>query len=144
MLEIQCSFLHWAPGYILLPMYASKVSAGFPSPAEEWQEDILSLDDRLIKHPAATFLLRVTGNSMINAGIGNGAILVVDKSIEAKPKDIVIAAVNGDFTVKRLIKQNGKLLLKPENSDYSVIELTDDSQVFGVVTAAINQFSRRQ
>lgn len=128
--------------YRVYPFYGEKIAAGFPSPAEDWLEDVLSLDDLLIRRPAATFLLRVKGASMTDAGINDDAVLVVDKSIEAQPGHIVVAAVDGDFTVKRLIKLSGKLALMPENPTFPVIYLTEDSMIWGVVTAAINQFGK--
>lgn len=97
------------------------VAAGFPSPADDFIEDKLDLNERLIKHPAATFFVRVSGNSMIKAGIRSGDLLIIDRSLEAKSNNIVVAILNGDFTVKR------------------ISEITDESnfQVWGVVTNLI-------
>lgn len=127
--------------YLVVPFYGEKVAAGFPSPAEDWLEDVLSLDDLLIRKPAATFLLRVNGTSMIAAGINHDAILIVDRSIEPQPGHVVVAAVDGDFTVKRLANLGNKLSLVPENPEFPAIHLTEDSVIWGVVTAAINQFA---
>lgn len=88
---------------ICCPLFMSSVEAGFPSPAEDYIEGRLDLNKHLIKHPAATFFVRVSGNSMINAGIYPGDILIVDRSLEAADKKIVIAVVDGELTVKRLI-----------------------------------------
>src|SRR4030042_6039051 len=87
---------------VKLPLYISRIKAGFPSPADDYIEKELDLNEYLIKHPAATFFVRVEGNSMIDAGIHSGDILIVDKSLEAKNNKIVIAVVNGELTVKRI------------------------------------------
>lgn len=124
-----------------IPIFTTAVSAGFPSAAEEWIEEVLSIDELLIKRPSATFLLRVSGESMTGAGIIDGAVLVVDRSIDPKPGHIVVASVSGDFTVKRLMHgESGHLVLCPANDKFQPITLTEDSMVWGVVTAAINQF----
>lgn len=124
-----------------LPLYGSKVQAGFPSPADEHIEDQLDLNEHLIKHPAATFFARASGNSMIEAGIYENDLLVVDRSIPPEHGKIVIAAVDGQLTVKRLHKKEGKFLLMPENPDFEPIEVRDDSAVYiwGVVTNVIHQ-----
>ena len=92
-----------------LPLFLSKVRAGFPSPADDYLDKKLDLNEHLIKHPTATFFVKVKGDSMIKAGIHSGDILVVDRSLEAKDKRIVIAVVNGEFTVKRVRKIKDKL-----------------------------------
>jgi DNA polymerase V len=116
------------------------VAAGFPSPADDFIEEKLDLNEKLIRHPAATFFVKVSGNSMIKAGIHSGDMLIVDRSLEPKTGSIVVAVVNGDFTVKRISKHGGKLYLMPENSRFQPIEITDDSnfQVWGVVTNVIH------
>lgn len=123
-----------------LPLYSNKVSAGFPSPADDFIEKTLDLNDLVIKHPQATFFVRVSGNSMVNAGIRDGDILVVDKSLEPKEGKIVIANVEGEFVLKRIRKNNGKLYLFPENSDYNPIEIKEDMdcEIWGVVTYVIH------
>lgn len=124
-----------------LPLYLSKVSAGFPSPAEDYLADGLDLNEHLIKHPAATFLVRVTGDSMINAGIHENDILVVDRSITPAHGKIVVAAIDGQLTIKRLHKKSdGKYSLMPENPNYPPIEVCDESEAFiwGVVTNVIH------
>lgn len=123
-----------------LPLYSNKVSAGFPSPADDFIEKTLDLNDLLIKHPQATFFVRVSGNSMVNAGIRDGDILVVDKSLEPKEGKIVIANVEGEFVLKRIRKKNGKLYLFPENLDYNPIEIKEDMdcEIWGVVTYVIH------
>lgn len=122
------------------PIFGSKVQAGFPSPADDHVESKLDLNEHLIQHPSATFFVRVTGDSMINAGIHSGDILVVDRSLEPAHGKVVVAAVDGELTVKRLIMQNGKTTLLPENPDFPPIELIPENNVtvWGVVTNVIH------
>jgi len=130
------------PSYSI-PYVISKVSAGFPSPADDYLEKILSIDKLLIKNQASTFLIRVGGDSMINIGIYEGDILIVDRSLDAKNKDIVIASIFDELTVKRLIFDiQGNPQLKAENPLYSNIEIKnkEDLIIWGVVTSAIHQF----
>ncbi|MDA3834049.1 MAG: translesion error-prone DNA polymerase V autoproteolytic subunit [Spirochaetales bacterium] len=124
------------------PLFSSGVSAGFPSPAEDYIEQRLDLNELLIQHPAATFFVRVNGDSMTGAGIQHNDILIVDRSIEATSGKIVIAIVGGEFTVKRLLKKGASCQLIAENPNYPAITITEDSdcEVWGVVTASINQF----
>jgi DNA polymerase V len=128
-----------AKGY-KVPLYSCKVQAGFPSPADDYLESFLDLNEYLIKHPAATFFVRVSGDSMINAGISENDILVVDRSLEPKSGKIVIAAVEGELTVKRLYKNEGNSFLMPENDKYSPIDITGNNYViiWGVVTNVIH------
>ena len=123
------------------PVYVAKVSAGFPSPADDYQEGSLDLNKYLIRNPAATFFVRVTGNSMINAGIHDGDMLVVDRSLEPASRSVVIAAIDGELTVKRLMKYKDKLVLEPENEDYAPQEIHADMefQIWGVVTNVIHK-----
>jgi len=124
-----------------LPLYSSKVPAGFPSPADDHIEGMLDLNDYLIKHPAATFLVRATGQSMLNAGIHENDILIVDRSMSPATGKIVIAVMDGQLTVKRLKKtKDGTLHLMPENPDFQPIEVKDGNEVFiwGVVTNVIH------
>lgn len=122
------------------PLYASSVKAGFPSPAEDYAEQQLDLNTHLIARPAATFFLRVSGDSMINAGIFNGDLLIVDRSLEPTPGKIVIAAVNGELTVKRLEKTPEGVFLVAENAAYKPIalETSDQIQIWGVVVYTIH------
>lgn len=122
------------------PLYASKVPAGFPSPADDYVEKRLDLNDYLVKHKEATFFVRVQGDSMVDAGIHDGDILVVDRAIEPKHRHVVLAVVDGQLTVKRLIKQKGKVWLHAENADYSPIELNEEQgcEIWGVVKHAIH------
>lgn len=124
-----------------LPLYMSTVRAGFPSPADDYVECQLDLNEHLIHHPAATFFVKASGDSMVNAGIQSGDMLVVDRSLEAVHGKIVIAAINGELTVKRLSKQQGVVQLLAENPDYPAIDITDEQEVviWGVVTHVIHE-----
>lgn len=129
---------------IKLPLYSSKIKAGFPSPADDYIEKELDLNTHLIKHPAATFFLKVEGDSMINAGIHSGDILIVDKALETKNNSVVIAVINGELTVKRIFKNEKKLYLMPENQNYKPIEVKPDMdfQVWGIVTYVIHSLGQ--
>ena len=124
-----------------LPLYASTVQAGFPSPADDYIEQQLDLNQHLIKHPTATFFVRAAGNSMVGAGIHSGDILIVDRSLNPKSGKIVIAAIDGQLTVKRLSKTSKGLYLKAENDQYQAIKINDASDVviWGVVTSVIHK-----
>lgn len=123
------------------PLFTSRVPAGFPSPAADDIEMHLDLNAHLIKHPAATFFVIASGDSMTNAGIRSGDMLIVDKSIDAIHGKIVIAAIDGELTVKRLSRQNGCVQLLPENDAYLPIDITEqqDLVIWGVVTHVIHQ-----
>jgi DNA polymerase V len=123
------------------PLFLSLVEAGFPSPAEDWIEDRLDLNRFLVRTPSATFFLRVKGDSMIQAGIHEGDILIVDRSIRPAHNQIIIAVVNGEMTVKRLHKESGTVRLVPDNPRYEAIPIGPDQdfQVWGVVTACIHR-----
>ena len=123
-----------------LPLYGCKVSAGFPSPADDYLEGTLDLNEHLIRHPSSTFFVKVSGESMINAGIHPGDILVVDRSIEANSGRIVIAALDGELTVKRFDRRDDSTYLLPENPDFSPIEIKDGNElhIWGVVTNVIH------
>ena len=125
---------------INLPLYSCKISAGFPSPADDHLEKNLDLNSYLIKNPTATFFVRVNGDSMINAGIHDNDILIVDRSLKPAHGKIVIAVVDGQMTVKRLYKQSGKLFLIPENKNFKPIEITENMsmEIWGVVITAIH------
>ena len=123
-----------------LPFYQHAISAGLPSPTDDDMEDKMDLNELLIKHPTATFFLRVSGLSMIKAGIHHNDILIVDRSIEPSDGKIVIAAVNGELTVKRLSIDGKKVQLVAENDNYEPIDITDDCDlhIWGVVTNVIH------
>lgn len=126
-----------------IPIFSSRVQAGFPSPADDHLEDRLDLNKYLIHHQEATFFVRAQGESMLNAGIHPGDILVVDKSLPAKSSKIVIAVVDGEFTVKRLHKYKGKITLKTENPEFDDIEICEGNEliIWGVVTSVIHQYA---
>jgi len=125
---------------ITSPLFNCRVSAGFPSPADDYIEQALDLNQLLIKKPAATFFVRAEGDSMIGAGIHSNDILVVDRSIEAVPNKVVICALNGELTVKRLVSKQGQLVLMAENPLYPDIPLHEgiDMTIWGVVTNVIH------
>jgi len=122
------------------PLFMVPVTAGFPSPAEDYIEGKLDLNRHLIKHPAATFFVRVTGDSMINAGIHSGDILIVDRAIEPVDKKVVIAIIDGELTVKRIRILKDCISLIPENDHYRPIQIKEDMefQIWGVVTSVIH------
>lgn len=123
-----------------LPLYLSPVKAGFPSPADDYLDKKLDLNEHLIKHPSATFFVKVKGDSMVQAGIQSGDILIVDRSLEPRDKKIVIAVVDGEFTVKRIRKRGSKLVLVAENNTFPEIEVTEqmDFEIWGVVIHVIH------
>ena len=128
---------------ILTPIFIDSVSAGFPSPATDYMENKLDLNEHLIKHPAATFIVRAKGTSMKEASILSGDLLIVDRSLTPKNNDIVIASVFGDLTVKKLKKKEDSLFLLSANSDYPSIEVREEMECFiwGVVTYIIHEAS---
>jgi len=124
-----------------IPLFETKISAGFPSPADDFVDTKLDLNDHLVHHPAATFFLRVGGDSMIGAGIFDGDLLIVDRSIEKFNKAVIIAVLNGEMMVKRIIFRGKSFILAPENPEYKSVEVTEDMDfsVWGVVTAVIHK-----
>ena len=125
-----------------LPLVGNPVAAGFPSPADDYIEDKLDLNEHLVAHPNATFYVRVSGESMTQAGIQDGDTLIVDRSLNANPNDIVIATVNGEFTVKRLVYRRNKPWLQAGNPAYPDIQITEDMDaiIWGVVSSVIHSF----
>lgn len=123
-----------------IPIYSNTVSAGFPSPADDYIESALDLNEHLIHKPAATFFVRVKGDSMIGAGIHEGDLLIVDRSLEAGHKSIVLAILNGEFLIKRLIKKGKIIFLYAENPKYKPIEVKEgfEFQIFGVIKYCIH------
>ena len=124
-----------------LPLYLATVKAGFPSPADDFLDGKLDLNEHLIDHPAATFFVRVDGDSMKGARIYQDDILVVDRSKEPSDKKIVIALINGEFTVKRIRIRDGNIFLEPENNDFPLIQIDPewDFQIWGIVTYVIHK-----
>jgi|TARA_Y100000813_G_scaffold23922_1_gene15429 DNA polymerase V len=117
------------------------ISAGFPSPAGDFKQERISLDKELIKNKEATFFARVSGESMINAGLEDGDLIVIDRSIEPANNKIAVCFVEGEFTVKRLIVKKDRIWLKPENSSYKPIEVKDEDRliIWGIVTNVIKK-----
>ena len=128
------------PRVLPLTLFSGKVAAGFPSPADDYVEKTLDLNELLVQKPAATFFVRAQGESMLGAGIHPNDILVVDRSIEPVPGKIVICALNGELTVKRLQRDNEQWQLKAENPAYADIVLHDELEmvIWGVVTNVIH------
>lgn len=122
------------------PLFMVPVAAGYPSPAEDYLEGKLDLNRHLIKHPAATFFVRVVGDSMIGAGIHPGDILIVDRSLEPADKKVVIAVIEGELTVKRIRLKKGSVRLVPENEKYEPlkIEAGMNFEIWGIVTNVIH------
>ncbi len=126
-----------------LPLYSCSVQAGFLSPADDYIDSKLNLNDHLIKRPASTFFIRVSGRSMEGCGIWDGDILIVNRSLKAKHNKIVVAVLDNELTIKRYMIKDGKILLVPENPDFDSIEINEASNVniWGVVTCVIHQFN---
>jgi DNA polymerase V len=123
-----------------IPLAQSLISAGFPSSAENFVERSLDLNELLIKHPSATFFIKVLGDSMINAGIHSNDILIVDRSLTPTNNKIVVVRINDEFTVKRIQFHDDTIVLLPENSNYKPIHIKKDAdfEVWGVVTNVIH------
>lgn len=124
-----------------LPLYLSPVEAGFPSPADDYMEGKLDLHKHLVRNEAATFFLRAHGESMLGAGIHDGDLLVVDRSLEARHNRVVIAALDGELTVKRLVVRQQRVYLAPENPEYAEIDITEREHlhIWGVVSYVIHK-----
>lgn len=125
----------------LLPLFESPVAAGFPSPADDFIERRLNLHSHLIRNESSTFFLRASGYSMKDAGILDGDLLIVDRSLPADHNRVIIAAFEGDLTVKRLVRRKNRVFLAPANPDYPEIEITNCEylHVWGVVTYAVHK-----
>ena len=117
------------------------ISAGFPSPADDFKEVRISLDNELVKNKEATFYARVSGDSMIGAGLDDGDLLVIDRSLSPENGKIAICFIDGDFTVKRIKKEKDRLYLMPENKKYKPVELSEDNEliIWGVVEYVIKK-----
>jgi len=124
-----------------LPLVSASVEAGFPSPADDHLERAIDLNEELIRNPAATFLVRVKGESMRNAGIHTGDTLIVDKSVSPADRQIVVAMIDGEFTVKRFRKLNGRIFLEAANDSFAPIEVGENQEltIWGAVTYIIHQ-----
>ena len=123
-----------------LSVFSARVSAGFPSPAADYEEGKLDLNKHLVRNPAATFFVRVSGDSMTGAGVHDGDLLIVDRSKEPVSGNVVIAVIDGELTVKRMRIKKGKYTLEPENENYPVQKITENMEfeVWGVVTNVIH------
>ncbi len=128
-----------------IPLYSDPVKAGFPSPASDFAEKHLYLNEYLISHPAATFFVRVSGDSMDDSRVNDGDVLVVDKALEPRNNDIIVASVNGEFTVKKYLKKGKNMFLIPANKKYKTIAITEgmEFEVWGVVTYVIHKVGRQ-
>ena len=128
----------------LFPIATETISAGFPSPAEDYIELGIDLNKYLIKRPISTFFLRVSGNSMNNAGIYNNDLLIIDRSINPNPGHIVVALLDGEFTLKRLIKKENNYYLKADKENYPTINLYEyiDIEIWGVATYSIHELKK--
>ena len=117
------------------------ISAGFPSPADDFKEVRISLDKELVKNQESTFYARVSGDSMLEAGIDDGDLLVIDKSLSPENGKIAVCFIDGDFTIKRIVKEKGKLYLKPENKKYKSIEIREGNEliIWGIVEYVIKK-----
>ena len=128
----------------LIPLARETISAGFPSPAEDYIELGIDLNKYLIRNPISTFFLRVSGNSMTNAGIYNNDLLIIDRSINPNPGHIVVAILDGEFTLKRLIKKKDNYYLKADKENYPAINLYEymDIQIWGVAIYSIHKLQK--
>jgi len=129
---------------VLIPLFLTPVHAGFPSPADDFVESRLDLNDYLIDKPAATYFLRVNGNSMIDLSINDGDLLIVDRSLEPKNNNIVVASVDGDFTVKTFQKHAKQVRLMPANKMFKPIIVRDGENfmIWGTVKHVIHTFQK--
>ena len=124
-----------------IPLFEGSVSAGFPSPADDYIDIDLDLHDHLVQNPSSTFCVKAIGESMKDAGIKNGDVMIVDKSLEPKNRSIILAVIDGEFTVKRVNVNENELYLMPANNSFTPIKITEemDFQVWGVVTFIIHK-----
>jgi DNA polymerase V len=134
-----------SPASHRMRLMSHRLSAGFPSPAADYAEDGLDLNDYLVRNKPASFMFTVKGDSMMNAGIVEGDKVIVDRSINAKSKDIVVAVVNGEYTIKRLYKTAAKVELRPENPAYQPIVFQEGSEleIWGVVVGVVRRYGNQ-
>ena len=125
------------------PLAKETVFAGFPSPAEDYIDTGIDLNEQLIRHPLSTFFIRVSGDSMSNAGIHNGDLLIIDRSIEPQPGRFVIAILDGCFLIKKLTYKHGKTYLEAENPSYPIIDISnyETVQIWGVAIYSIHELT---
>ena len=141
-----CSSYKECSSTFLIPLVKETIAAGFPSPAEDYIELGIDLNKYLIKNPISTFFLRVSGNSMNNAGIYNDDLLIIDRSINPNPGHIVVALLDGEFTLKRLIKKQDNYYLKADKENYPAINLYEyiDIQIWGVAIYSIHELTKQK
>ena len=127
--------------YIKRPIVNEDIAAGFPSPAEDFKEIRISLDKELVQNENATFYARVRGNSMIDANIEDGDLLVIDRSIESRDGKIAVCMLDGEFTIKRLKVEQDCMYLMPENNNYKPIKVTEENEliIWGIVTYVVKK-----
>jgi len=139
-----CQIQAFAPHPLALPLplFGSRIAAGFPSPADDHLDDSIDLNAHLVQHPAATFFVRVQGDSMTGVGIHHGDLLVVDRAREPKSGSVVVAVINGELTVKRLLLEDERVWLMPENPRYPPLEIRDGMElvIWGVVAHSVRSF----
>ena len=140
-LKNSCSSVKEGNSTQLFPLASETISAGFPSPAEDYIELGIDLNKYLIKNPISTFFLRVSGNSMNNAGIYNNDLLIIDRSIDPNPGHVVVALLDGEFTLKRLIKEKDNYYLKADKENYPAISIYEylDIHIWGVAIYSIHE-----
>lgn len=139
-----CRVLNISVGAMNLKLLPTSVQGGFPSPAEDFAFTPVNLATRIAPRPTSTFVMRVCGDSMKDAGIPDGSLISVDRSVQPKQGDIVVAAIDGEFTVKQLCIKDGQYALKPANDSYPMLELKDGQtlEIWGVVMAAVTELHR--
>jgi DNA polymerase V len=137
------AYLIEQPDSVLIPLALCRASCGFPSPADDYIETVVDLNQELIKHPFSTFLVRAEGDSMIDVGIFPETVLIVDRMIETSPGDIIVARIGDEMCVKQLfITDEGKVLLMPKNENYKPLEISEDMdfEIWGKVVCSINKY----
>ena len=130
---------------LTIPLYEITIPAGFPSPADDHLDQMLDLNRYLFRHPAATFLARVRGDSMLGAGIHDGDLIAVDRALPAHNGHVVVAVLDGEHTVKRLRRHNGRVWLLPENAAFAPMEVSSEAEltICGVVTHVIHELTKQ-
>ena len=133
-----------SPLSLHIPLYAGRIPAGFPSPAADYIKANIDLNEMMVRDKEATFYIRVKGESMRDAGILDGSVVVVEAGLTPRPGDIVIAEIDGGFTLKRLKRVKGLYELHPANAEYNVIRIPEGGElrIFGVVTGTLTKFQR--
>lgn len=138
-------FIAETSSHVPLPYADQGIQAGFPSPAQDYISESMDLNHEIVKHPAATFFGKVSGESMIGEGIENGDLLVIDRSLEPEDGDLAVCCVEGEFTLKRIKIEPDRIWLIPANECFDPILITENNrfEIWGVVTHTIKRKSRR-